>query len=96
MSHMCYKGVIEGKNEKEGKVSFSIFIFIYPIHLAYLKFYTKIKNTGSNRSREICEKQFPLERKKNEQIKGLICFMWLFLLHNTTHHHQALYQISES
>ena len=37
-----------------------------------------------------------LERKKNEEIKGLIRKMWLFfLLHSTTHHYQALYQISE-
>ena len=34
---MCYIGVTEGKNEKEGKLSFSIFIFIYTIHLAYLR-----------------------------------------------------------
>ena len=41
ISHMWYKGVIYGKIEKEGKMSFSIFIFIYTIHLAYLKVYTK-------------------------------------------------------
>ena len=42
--------------------------------------------------------KFSLERKKYEHIKGLISNMWLFLflLHNTTHHYQALYQISES
>ena len=56
--HMCYIGVTEGKNEKEGKMSFSIFIFIYTIHLAYLKVYTKFENTGSNRSREICDRNF--------------------------------------
>ena len=52
--HMCYIGVTEGKNEnlkKEGKMSCSIFIFIYKIHLAYLKVNTKFENTGSNRSR---------------------------------------------
>ena len=31
--------------EKEGKMSFSIFIFVFTIHLAYLEVY---KNTGSN------------------------------------------------
>ena len=46
------------KIEKEGKLSFSIFIFIYTIHLAYLKVYTKFKNTGSNRNWEICERNF--------------------------------------
>ena len=34
--------------------------------------------------------KFSLERKKNEIIKGLISNMWLFLLHNTTHHYKAL------
>ena len=38
--HMCYIGVTEGKIEKEAKMSFSIFVFIYTIHLAYLKVYT--------------------------------------------------------
>ena len=46
---MCYIGVREGKIEKEGKISFSIFIFIYTIHLAYLQVYTKFENTGSKR-----------------------------------------------
>ena len=30
--HMCYIGVTERKIEKEGKMSFSIFIFIYILH----------------------------------------------------------------
>ena len=42
---MCYIGVTEGKIEKEAKMSFSIFIFIYTIHLTYLKVYTKFENT---------------------------------------------------
>ena len=42
---MCYIGVTEEKIEKEDKMSFSIFIFIYTIHLAYLKVYTKFENT---------------------------------------------------
>ena len=93
---MCYIGVTEGKIEKEAKMSFSIFIFIYTVHLAYLKVYTKFENTGSNRSREICDRNFHWrERKMNNKgtdkqyVAGL-------LLHNTTNHYQALYQISES
>ena len=43
MYHMCNKGVTEGKIEKEGKMSFSIFIFIYTINLANLKVYTKFE-----------------------------------------------------
>ena len=61
MSNMCYKGVIEGKIEKEGKMRFSIFIFICTLHLAYLKAYIKFENTGSNRSQEI----YWRERKMN-------------------------------
>ena len=78
--HMYFIGVTEGKFEKlknEGKMRISILIFIHTMHFAYLKVYTKFENTGSNRSREICDK-FSLERKKNEQIKGLINNMWLF------------------
>ena len=50
---MCYIGVTEGKIEKEGKMSFSIVIFIYTIHLAYLKVYTNLKTLapiGAERS----------------------------------------------
>ena len=74
--HMCYKGVTEGKIKK-GKISFSIFIFIYTIHLAYLKVYTKFESTGSN-MRNLRQK-FSLERKKNEQMKGLICYVAVFV-----------------
>ena len=76
----------EGKNEnlkKEGKMRISILISIYTVHFAILKMCTKFENTGSNRSWEICDRNFHwreriLERKKNEQIKGLISNMWLF------------------
>ena len=64
---MCYIGVTEGKIEKETKMRFSMFIFIYAIHLAYLKVYTKFENTGSNRSQEICDRNFHWrERKMNK------------------------------
>ena len=65
---MCYIGVTERKIEKEDKMSFSIFLFIYTIHLAYLKVYTKFENTGSNRSWEICDRNFHWreEKWKNE------------------------------
>ena len=67
MSHMCYEGVTEGKIEKEGKMSLCILIFIYTIHLAYLKVNTKFGNTGSNTSGEICERNFHWrERKMNK------------------------------
>ena len=59
-----YIGVTEGKIKKEGKMSFSIFIFIYTIHLAYLKVSTIFENTGSNRSREIRDRNFIGEKEK--------------------------------
>ena len=61
---MCYIGVTEEKNEKEDKMSFGIFIFIYTIRLAYLKVYTKFENTGSNRSWEICDRISIREKEK--------------------------------
>ena len=92
---MCYIGVTEGKIEKEGKMSFCIFIFIYTIHLAYLKVYTKFENTGSYKSQEICDRNFHWrERKMNKGTDKQ--YVAILLLHNTTNHYQALYQISES
>ena len=52
------------KIEKGGKMSFSIFIFIFTIHFAYLKVYTKFENTGSNRNREIWDRNFHWREKK--------------------------------
>ena len=92
---MCYIGVTEGKIQKEGKMGFSVFIFIFTMHLAYLKVYIKFENTDSNRTGKSATDIF-IGEKENEQINGLICNMRLFLLHNTTHIYQALYQISES
>ena len=100
---MCYKGVTERKFEKEGKMSFSIFIFIQTIHLAYLKVYTKFENTSSNRNREALigtEKsvtEFFIGEKEKWINKGTDKqYVAVFLLHNITNHYQALYQISES
>ena len=48
---MCYTGVTEGKNEnlkKEGKMSMSILIFIFTLHFAYMKAYTKFHNPKSS------------------------------------------------
>ena len=93
---MFYIGVTEGKIEKEGKISFSMFIFIYTIHLTYLKVYTTFENTGSNRSREICDKIFHWRERKQINKGTDKQYVALLLLHNTTNHYQALCQISES
>ena len=77
-------------------MSFSIFIFIYTIHLAYLKVYTQFENTGSNRNREICDINFIGEKEKWINKGTDKQYVAVVLLHNTTNHYQALYQISES
>ena len=43
---MCYIGVTEGKIEKRQNKLLHLY-FIYTLHLAYLKVYTKFENTGS-------------------------------------------------
>ena len=58
---MYFIEVTEGKIEslkKEGKLWISFLIFIYTIHLAYLKVNTKFENTGFNMSLEICDTNF--------------------------------------
>ena len=45
----------------------SILIFIYTIHFDYLKVYTKFENTGSNRRREICNRNFSGENGEKEK-----------------------------
>ena len=93
---MYYIRVTEGKIEIEAKMSLSIFIFIYTIHLAYLKVYTKFENAGSNRSREISTEIFIGEKEKWINKGTDKQYVAVLLLHNTTNHYQALYQISES
>ena len=51
-------------------MSFSVFIFIYTIYLAYLKVYTKFENTGSNRNREICDRNFHSKERKMNKSKN--------------------------
>ena len=49
--HMRYIRVTEGKIEnlkKEGKIGISTLIFIYTIHFAYLRVYTKFHNPKSS------------------------------------------------
>ena len=73
----------------------SILISLYTVHFAYLKVYTKYENTGSNRSWEISDRNFHWKEKWTN--KGTDKqYVAVLLLHNTTHHYQALYQISES
>ena len=51
--HMCHIRMTEGKIEnlkKESKMRISTLIFIYTIHFAYLKVYTKFHNPKSSSS----------------------------------------------
>ena len=74
----------------------SILISIYTVHFAILKMYTKFENTGSNRSWEICDRNFHWRERKMNNKGTDKQYVAVLLLHNTTHHYQALYQISES
>ena len=74
---MCYIGVTEGKIEnlkKEGKFRISILIFIYTIHFAYLKVYTKFHNPKSSSCWENSDEKYTYvlhrsDRKKIEYLK---------------------------
>ena len=71
--HMCYIRVTEGKIEnlkKEVKMMVSTLIFIYTIHFANLKVYTKFHNPKSNSCRENSDEKgsyvlYRSDRKRN-------------------------------
>ena len=46
------------KMKIESEMRISILIFIYKLHFAYLKVYTKFENTGSYKSWDICDRTF--------------------------------------
>ena len=97
--HMCYIRVTEGKIEnlkKEGKMRISTLIFIYTIHLAYLKVYTKFE-TLAPIGAEITATEIFIGEKEKWRNKGTDTqYVAVLLLHNTTNHYQAACQISES
>ena len=70
---MCYIRVTEGKIEnlkKEGKMTINTLIFIYTIHFAYLKVYTKFHNPKSSSCLENSDEKGPYvlyrsDRRKN-------------------------------
>ena len=71
--YMCSIGVTEGKIEnvkKAGIMRISILIFIYTIHFAYLKVYTKFHNPKSSSCWENSDKKciyglYRSDRRKN-------------------------------
>ena len=67
---MYYIGVRDGKKEKWKKmvkINLSILVFCPTIYLATLKVFKKFEDSGSHRSREICNRKFDRrERKMNK------------------------------
>ena len=60
--HMCYIRVTEGKIEnlkKDDNMKISTLIFIYTMHFAYLKVYTKFHNPKSSSCWEKSAKKRP-------------------------------------
>ena len=68
----CVIKVTEGKieNLKKGKMRISTLVFIYTVHFAYLKVYTKFHNPKSSSCLENSDKKRPYvlyrsDRRKN-------------------------------
>ena len=64
---MYYIGVTEEKveNLKKRRQNEDEYLnFHLQIHFEYLKVYAKFENTGSNRSREICDRNFHWRERK--------------------------------
>ena len=64
--------------KKEGKMRISIFIPIYTVHFAFLKVYKKFE-TLAPIGAEKSVTEISIGEKENEQIKGLLSNMWLFV-----------------
>ena len=57
----------KGKMGKDGKINLSILVFCPTIWLATLKVYKKFEDSGSHRSREICNRKFNLRERKMDK-----------------------------
>ena len=71
-AHMCYIRMTEGKieNLKKGKMRISTLIFIYTIHFAYLKVYTKFHNPKSSSCWENCDEKRPYVLYRSDRKKA--------------------------
>ena len=68
--YMYYIGMRDGKKEKwekDGKINIIILVFCPTIYLATLKMYKKFEDSGSNRSREICNRKFDWRERKMDK-----------------------------
>ena len=96
---MYYIGVRDWKKEKwkeKVKINLSILIFYLTIYLATLKVHKKFEDSGSHRSREICNRKFDWREEKWTNKGNSKHQVADSLLHNTTSHTQHLYQTSKS
>ena len=95
MHYIQVKDAQKVKWKKKAKLKKDILIFLYTIYLATLQVHTQFEDPGSNRSREISNKMFCWKEKStNEGIDKQ--YVAESLIHSTTCHAQALYQISKS
>ena len=96
---MYYIRKKEGKNEKlkkEGKMRISILISIYKRHFDFLKVYTNLKTLAPIGAEKSVTEISIGEREKWRNKETDKQYVAVLLLHNATHHYQALYQISET
>ena len=62
---MYYIGVRDGK--KKVKINLRILVFCPTIYLATLKVHKKFEDSGSQRSREICDRNFYWRERKMDK-----------------------------
>ena len=65
--------------EKEGKINLSILVFFPTIYLATFNVYTKLDDSGSHWSREICDRIF--NGKKEKWTNGMVSRRRLILFY---------------
>ena len=58
-----------------------VVVFCYMIQLITIKLFTQFQNPKSSSSCEIFDRKIFTGEGKNEQIKGLISNLWLFVTH---------------
>ena len=82
------------KIEKEGKINLSTMVLFSELHLVVLIMYTKILDMMSKKGAEKSVKEILVREKENKGTDKQ--YVADSLIHSTTVHYQALYQISRS
>ena len=86
----------KGKIEKEGKINLSTLVLFSVMHVVVLMLYTKFKDSGSKEAEKSVTENFVREKEKWTNKGTDKQYVADSLLHSTTCHYQALYQISRS